>query len=478
MMNKHLILGLALAWSSGACGKVTGHGPMRASQRVAENAESEDAYHARMQWWDDARFGLFIHWGLYAVAGGEWQGVDHGKEHGKASAEWVMLQANLDAETYGSALAPQFNPVEFDAAKWVSHALGAGMKYMVITAKHHDGFSMYGSEHTEYDIIDATPFTRDPIKELAQECKKQGLRFGVYYSHRIDWKRRPTTWETRSKMPKASPEYIDFTKRQLTELLTKYPEIEILWFDLGKDEPQNRDYVEIVRQHAPDCIVAGRIGKANGDILGDYLSLGDRRIPPRSLKGYAETCMTIRLNWGYDRNDENWKSPKMLLDMFVLTAARGANMILNVGPRPDGEWTDEEIHGLESLGKWMRRNGEAFHGTKASPFNWDFHWGTITTRDNTLYLHVMNRPANGRIEVTGLQSKPLKASLVGDAALNLWIDTGENSFAVDMAPVKKGQLIDVIRVEIEEQTATVSPGANGKYHFKHYEEPLILIPRK
>jgi alpha-L-fucosidase len=440
------------------------------------NDESEEAYHARMQWWDEARFGLFIHWGLYAVGGGEWNGVDYGKEQGGPSAEWLMLQAALDAQTYGDALAPQFNPTSFDAAKWVSQALDAGMKFMVITAKHHDGFSMYDSGFTDYDIIEATPFTRDPIKELAQECKKQGLHFGVYYSHRIDWKRRPTTWETRSKMPKATPEYINFTKNQLRELLTKYPEIEILWFDLGKDEPQNRDYVKIVRELSPDCIVAGRIGSANGDILGDYISLSDRSIPSTRLKGYAETCMTMRLNWGYDRNDENWKSDKMLLDMIVLTAARGANMILNVGPQPDGEWTVEEKSRLKSIGQWMRNNGEALYSSKASPFDWDFPWGTITTRANTLYLHVLNHPADGRIELTGLQNKPIKASLLNGDPLK--IETKNNGFTIDLSTLKKLQLIDVIRVEIDGEEALLSPGAKGSYHFKHYEEKLILVPKE
>jgi alpha-L-fucosidase len=473
-------IGLALAVSIVAQGKRIGHGPIDAEQRVAVDGESLEAYHARMQWWDEARFGLFIHWGLYAVGGGEWEGIDHGKEHGKASAEWLMLQAGLDAKTYGDALAPQFNPTRFDAAQWVSRALDAGMKYMVITAKHHDGFSMYDSEFTDYTMVKATPFRRDPIKELAQECKKQGLHFGVYYSHRIDWKRRPTTWETRSRMPKASRDYIDFTKNQLAELLIKYPEIEILWFDLGKDEPQNRDYVEIVRKHAPDCIVAGRIGAAEGDILGDYLSLGDRRIPPVSLNGYAETCMTMRLNWGYDLNDENWKSDKTLLDMLVLTAARGANMILNVGPRPDGEWTREEISRLGEIGKWMRCNSEAFHATKASPFNWDFPWGTITTRDNTLYLHVMNRPADGLIEVAGLLNKPLKASMVGDDTLELPVSIPDNCdrFTIDMAQVKTARLIHVIRVEIAEKDALLAPGATGSYHFKQYEEPLMKTVKK
>jgi len=190
--------------------------------------------------------------------------------------------------------------------------------------------------------------------------------------------------------------------------------------------------------------------------------------------------MTMRLNWGYDRDDENWKSEETLVDMLVLTAPRGANMILNVGPQPDGDWTTEEKNGLQAIGQWLKRNGESIHGTQASPFDWDFPWGTLTTRGNTLYLHVLERPDDGRIAVTGLTNKATTATLIGDPALSLPLESRQDTqgFTVDMSQAPKGQPVDVVRVAIEGPAAQVSPGATGRYHFKSYEQPLMRTPKK
>ena len=232
----------------------------------------------RMAWWREARFGMFIHWGLYSVLGGEWQGLDYGKEMGGASAEWIMLSAKIPRDDY-AALAKQFNPVKFDARTWVGLAKQAGMKYIVITAKHHDGFSMFGSTLTPYNVVDATPFHRDVVKELAAECRRQGLKFGVYYSHSRDWYNRKFV-QTDPDPP--SPQYADFVRGQLRELLTGYGDLGIVWFDTGdRFTDVNSSYGHLVRQLQPRCLISGRLN--GGDGASDYSQLGDRRIPPNGL---------------------------------------------------------------------------------------------------------------------------------------------------------------------------------------------------
>ncbi|WP_261342813.1 alpha-L-fucosidase [Pirellulimonas nuda] len=188
---------------------------------------SESTDDAHMEWWRDARFGMFIYWGLYSVAGGEWKGVDYGKEQGGASAEWLMRSAKISKEEYRDTLAPKFNPTNFDAAEWVSIAKGAGMKYMVITSKHHDGFCLFDTEATDFNVMDATPFKRDIIKELAEQCETQGLRFGVYYSQFKDWRHRSPGGVL------SNEEYLELVEKNLDELLSNYGDMAVLWFDVG-----------------------------------------------------------------------------------------------------------------------------------------------------------------------------------------------------------------------------------------------------
>jgi alpha-L-fucosidase len=413
----------------------------------------------RMQWWQEARFGMFIHWGLYSVLGGEWDGKDHGKEMGGASAEWIMLKAPVPTEEY-EKLAQQFNPVKFNAKEWVGLAKEAGMKYLVITSKHHDGFSLFDSKMTDYDIIDASPFKRDIIRELSEECKIQGIRFGVYYSHSKDWRNRG-----RSEKNRPSDEYVALVKGHLHELLTNYGDIAIIWFDMGdKFTDINTEYGNIVKKLQPNCIVSGRLnGKRN---ISDYRSEGDRRIPRKRVVGDVETPMTLRDNWGYDKNEDNWKSDRDILERFSLTVCRGANMLLNVGPRPDGMLCPEEINSLKAIGRWMKINGEAVYGTSASPFDFDFPWGSMTQKGNKLYLHVLKWNANG-IQFKGLISKPSKAYLL--AAPELQLPTVEQDadtgITTVMVPTKAPDLnVPVIVLEFDSAIA-VDQTTTGEYHW-------------
>jgi len=368
----------------------------------------------RMKWWREARFGMFIHWGLYSIPGGEWKGKDYGKECGGASAEWVMNRAAIPKDEYRK-LTKQFNPVKFDAAEWVSLAKAAGMKYIVITAKHHDGFCLFDTDYTDYNVVDATPFKRDIIKEMADECRKQGIHFGVYYSQFQDWYHRGLR-KNAGTLPIS--EYLEMVQNHLDELLTNYGDIAVLWFDTGSSNREEADRQgERVRELQPRTIICSRLYSRkvpeNQRKYADFESLPDRKVASARVTGDTETCMTMRRNWGYDRDDNNWKSAKDIIERLVISSSRGVNFLLNIGPTPRGTFCPEEIERLKTIGKWMKANGESIYGTMPSPFDFDFSWGVITQKTNTLYLHVMQWPPEGVI-FNGLISKPSKAYLPAD----------------------------------------------------------------
>ena len=444
MVSLAALVALAgLAWMTGA----------------AASAGGAPAADDRMAWWREARFGLFIHWGLYAVLGGEWNGKDYGKEMGGASAEWIMLRARIPTAEY-EKLAQRFNPTNFDAKEWVGLAREAGMKYMVITAKHHDGFAMFDSRATDYDIVDATPFGRDPLQELADECRRQGLRFGVYYSHSKDWRNRG-----RSEKKRPPDDYVTLVEAQLRELLTRYGDLAVLWFDMGdKFTAINTRYGNLVKELQPRCLISGRLrGSEN---ISDYRQERDRTIPSKRVEGDAETPMTLRDNWGYDRDDDNWKSDKDILQRLSLCACRGANLLLNVGPRPDGTLCPEEVRSLKAIGAWMKTNGEAVHGTTAGPFDYDFPWGSVTQKGNRLYLHVLAWDEGG-IQLNGLVSQPTKASLLADPdrkALPVKRDGQTGAVTVHVSAEAPDPNVSVIVLDFA-GPIEVDPKATGTYHW-------------
>jgi len=419
----------------------------------------------RMQWWREARFGMFVHWGLSSVLGGEWQGKNYGKEVGGASAEWIMLRARIPKEEYAK-LAGQFNPHQFDAKQWVALAKAAGMKYLVITAKHHDGFCMFESEHTDYDIMDATPLKRDVIKELADECQRQGIRFGVYYSQRQDWYH-----SGRSKRAGSPPGYTRMVRGHLQELLTNYGDISVVWFDTGGGNVELSDsYGEMVRRLQPRSVICSRLYSRNVPAekrkYADFESLPDRTIAGGRVQQDTETCMTMRHNWGYDRDDDNWKSTKDIIERLALSASRGANFLLNVGPTPEGSFCLEEVERLEAIGQWMEINGESIYGTTASPFDFDFPWGSITQKRNKLYLHVMKWNPAG-IAFHGLVSKPSKAYLLADperALLKIERDTNKHITTVKVPGAAPDTCDSVIALEFD-ASVTIDDSAVGKYHW-------------
>ena len=286
---------------------------------------------SRMDWWREARFGMFIHWGLYAIPAGIWKG-----EEVPGIGEWIMFRKRIPVAEY-EKLAGQFNPVKFDAAEWVSLAKRAGQKYIVITSKHHDGFCIFDSAVSDYDIMDATPFGRDPLKELADECQRQGMRLGFYYSQTQDWHHPDgdaNDWDFDPEAKDFDGYLEGYVKEHVRELLTNYGPVALIWYDTpkGMTEEQSRSLLELTHSLQPDCLVSGRIGNT----LGDYASTGDNRIPDVDPGFDFETPATINDTWGFKSNDHNWKSTEELIRKLVDIASKGGNYLLNVGPTAEG----------------------------------------------------------------------------------------------------------------------------------------------
>ena len=277
----------------------------------------------RFQWFREARFGLFIHWGLYAVPAGEWKGKPI-----EGIGEWIMNRARIPIAEY-ELLAKQFNPVKFDADAWVALAKDAGMKYVVITSKHHDGFAMYDSKASRYDIVEATPFGRDPMKELAAACQKHGLKFAFYYSQDQDWHESEASgnvWDFPAddvKKVLGRGYFEGKVKAQVREILTQYGPIGLIWFDTPRliTKEQSQELVDFVHSIQPDCLVSGRVGHG----VGDYDSAGDNQISVGSTERDWETPVTLNDTWGFKKDDSNWKEVSVLLRQLVEVAAHSGN---------------------------------------------------------------------------------------------------------------------------------------------------------
>jgi alpha-L-fucosidase len=390
--------------------------------------ETQEQHDARMQWWRDARFGLFIHWGIYSVPAGEWKGETN-------HAEWIRETARIPIKEY-EKFVPQFNPVKFNAAEWVRMAKEAGMKYIVITSKHHDGFCLFDSKETDFDIM-ATPFKKDIMRELSDACREQGMKICWYHSimdwHHPDYLPR-RTWEEKDRPADGADfdRYVRYLKAELKELTTNYGPIGVLWFDGEWEktwtEERGRDLYAYVRSLQPNIIINNRVGAARsgmggftpeGAFAGDF-GTPEQQIPATGIPGVDwETCMTMNDHWGYNKNDHNWKSSKELLQNLADIASKGGNFLLNIGPTAEGVFPPESIERLHDIGDWMKVNGEAIYGTQASPFR-TLAWGRCTQKQEDgktrLYLHVFDWPGDGKLVVPGLLNEPVNAYLLSDVS--------------------------------------------------------------
>jgi alpha-L-fucosidase len=354
---------------------------------------------------------MFIHWGIYTVPAGEWNG-----QPVRGLGEWIMNRGKIPVREY-EKLAAQFNPVKFNADEWVAVAKNAGMKYLTITSKHHDGFAMYGSKVSPYNIVDATPFHRDPMKELAAACQRAGIKLCFYYSQTQDW-HEPNgignTWDFKEPSPQEFEKYYnEKVIPQVRELLTNYGPIGLIWFDTPRNitQEQSQRLADLVHQLQPKCLVSGRVGHG----LGDYDSAGDNQISMGTVKRPWETPVTLNDTWGFKKDDNNWKPAQVLIRQLATASSRGGNYLLNVGPTSEGVIPFESVERLADVGKWMKVNGESIYATSANPFPYDVPWGMITSKPGRLYLHVFRWPGK-ELVLYGLRSKVQRAQLLAGGA--------------------------------------------------------------
>jgi alpha-L-fucosidase len=348
----------------------------------------------KVRWFRDAKFGMFIHWGIYSVLG---------------RGEWVMYNERIQVQEY-EKLCSQFDPKGYNPRDWVALAKEAGMRYITVTTKHHDGFCMFDSELTDYDCM-STPAKRDFIGELVEACREAGIGIMFYYSL-LDWHhpdylpRRPWETATRPAMGADFNRYIDYLFGQIRELCTKYGKIDGIWFDggweHGPDEWRSERLLEMIRELQSDALINDRAG-----IPGDF-ETPEQYVPEVPPKGRMwETCMTINDSWGYNAGDCNYKSVSRLIRTLVEVVSKGGNLLLNVGPRPDGTIQPEFVSRLKMMGRWLEENGDAIYGTEPSPFR-RTPWGGCTVKGSIVYLHLFDYPADP-ITIDGLRNRVLKA---------------------------------------------------------------------
>ena len=367
----------------------------------------------RTQHFEDSNYGMFIHWGLFSSLGSTWDGKTY-----YGISEWILHpeMANINIDEY-KAVARQFNPTEFDAEAIVQLAVDAGMKYIIITSKHSEGFAMFRSEADPFNICDATPFGRDPMAELAEACRKAGIGFGFYYSQMLDWTTPGADGGPRVDHEGNPKTFEDYYREkclpQIEEITTRYGDLELIWFDMPGVtlEQYARDIVQVVRRNQPNALISGRIGYG----LGDYETHGDSEIPLRNIEGVWESIDMTNDSWGYSWYDTHWKSPKTILTSLLSIIARGGTYLLNVGPDGQGRIPEAAQLSLRSAGKWIARHPDVVYGTDPSPWRHALPWGDVITKDDKMHLVVYEWPTDGKLWLHGLKN-PIKEARVPDGS--------------------------------------------------------------
>lgn len=409
----------------------------------------------RTQWFEDAKFGMFIHWGPYSVLG----------RHEWARQFFEIPQAEYDK--YARA----FNPVNFDADAWVDLAKNAGAKYIVITSKHHDGFSIYRSKVSDYDI-EITPYEGDPLKMLTDAARRKDMRLGFYHSI-MDWHHPDyipkRAWEAPDQKPGGNiDKFIPFLKGQLQELLTGYGDIATLWFD-GEwehsiEEMHSDEIFDFIRELQPNTLINDRLYKRKPGNRADY-GTPEQFVPatgvrdPSGKRTLWESCVTINTDsWGYNQYETDFKTPRDLIRMLVEVVSKGGNLLLNIGPKPDGTIQSEFVTRLNAIGDWMHVNSESIYGTAASPFNRLPFFGRATVKGDQLYLHVFQWPADRQLRIPGLKNKVRSARLLADQKTLLQTDKDEDDLIVKLPETAPDTVASVIRLDLDD-----SPKVSGDY---------------
>jgi alpha-L-fucosidase len=434
----------------------------------------------RMEWWREARFGMFIHWGVYA----QWAGVYHGHQQAHGGAEWIMNRCKIPVAEYQQR-AKEFNPVKYDPDLWVRMAKEAGMKYIIITSKHHDGFALFDTKASKWNVVDATAYGKDLLKPLAAACRKYGMKLGFYYSQAQDWN-NPGGAVSRKLMREGWPnpdsaaidaytlahnghwdpaqetrtfdQYIDqVAVPEVKDLLTNYGDIAVLWWDTPThmtDEAALK--LQALLKLQPNIITNDRLKRP--DFPGDTKT-PEQKIPTQSqLDGKDwETCMTMNGSWGYKSWDHNWKSAETLIHNLVDIASKGGNYLLNVGPKEDGTFPQESIDRLKAIGAWMKVNQEAIYATKASPIA-PFSWGRCTSKEGknktTLYLTVFDWPTDGKLYIPTLKNEIISAKLL--VAGNVKVKSGNDGITISVPDKAPDSIASVIKIEVKGHVANVN----------------------
>lgn len=436
-----LLISIAITSSAKTCPKMA----------EAQHSSNPD----KMAWWKDAKFGMFIHWGIYSVPAGKW--CDR-----TTYGEWIMHSASISRTTYAD-FANHFNPTKFNAEEWVRLAKDAGQKYIVITSKHHDGFAMFDSKASDYNVVKATPFKRDVIAEIAAACRKYDMKLGLYYSQAQDWyhpggaRASNKLWDNGQK-----GDMMEYIKKialpQVKEILSQYGDIAVLWWDTPSNMTKEMCAMlnEVVELY-PNLITNDRLGSGT---RGD-LTTPEQYIPPTGIKGIDwEVCMTMNGHWGYNAYDERWKSTRDLLQKLVDITSKGGNFLLNVGPTAEGVIPEVCKTTLLEMGQWLKKNGEAIYGTTANPFPY-LSWGRATRKDHTIYLHVFDWNGNGQITVP-LKSHVSRAYLLADKKHNLKTTRTKKGVAITLPAYAPDNNVSVIAIEFKgELKVEDGPTANA-----------------
>ena len=436
----------------------TGLPPVAAMDSYGLTKKQRKAHEAGLQWFRDAKFGVFIHFGLYSVPAGEWNG-------NKGYGEWFQIENKMPGAEYAK-FAQQFNPTKFDARAWVKNIKKAGIKYVVITTKHHDGFAMYDTKLEDYNVVKATPWAHDPMKDLAAACKGSGVKLCFYYSL-PDWHSQdfPAQYSQSQFHGNPNPnadieKYVTYMKGQIHEILTQYGPIGALWFDDGGafggfDKARlihAKEIIDEVHELQPNCVIDDRLG-----LPADY-NTPEGYVPSGHPDKMFEACLPLNDHWGYNKNDHNWKSPKTIVQDLALCASMGGNLILGIGAVAGGTFPPAEATpSLDAIGRWLKVNGDSIYGTTASPFKMRPSWGCVTEKGDKLYLHVFAWPEDGKL-IVPVQNGVESAYLLADPKRTpLTVTSSDQGTTITLPALAPDPIDSVVVIQVGDQLKMVEP---------------------